>query len=231
MDFKERFLQIDEKKRQAYLYDILSKDTRLRNDFLGIFSDEFVVEPPNTDDVDLVDKALDEIKEIANDLASELNALDFEDINWNSYTDSGYYKEDYEIAEEYCEEELRDVLESRFDALDSNLKAGSITEVITWITGIYLGCKESDIDDPNEYFYEEPSDFFINELRYKLSEIDISGRNFTEQDLSDSLHIALKYSKENLNETGEFLKVIEGILCRCVTNSTQAKTASLLMKK
>ena len=131
MDFKKYFLQIDEMKRQAYLFDILSKNTKLRNDFLEIFSDEFIAEPPNPDDPDPVSRAMDEIREIANELTSELNDLDFEDIDWHCNSEPGYYQEDYEIAEEYCEQEFRDILESRIDALESNLKAGSITEVIT----------------------------------------------------------------------------------------------------
>ena len=231
MDFKERFLQIDEKKRQAYLYDILTKDPKQRNNFLEIFSDEFVVDPPNTSEKDPVNRAMDEIREIANDLSSELNDLDFEDIDWYSNEESGYYKEDYEIAEDYCKQEFRDVLEYRFDTLKSNLTAGSLTEVIIWIAGIYQGCQESDIDDPNEYFYEEPEELFINDLRYILSEIDISGRHFTEQDLSNSLHFALKYSKAFLKESGEFLKAIEGILCLCIRNREQATFASSLMQK
>ncbi len=81
MDFKDRFLQIDEKKRQAYLFGILSNDNNLRNDFLGIFSDEFVDEPPITNgSEDPVDMALRDIREIAEGLSSEFNDLLILDI-------------------------------------------------------------------------------------------------------------------------------------------------------
>ena len=139
MDFKERFLQIDKEKRQAHSFNILSNDNKLRNDFLEIFSDEFIAEPTMNNGSDPVDMALNDIREIANERSSELNDVDFEDIEWNCNSEPGYYQQYYEIAKEYYEQEFWDVLESRLDELNSNIKAGSLTEVIAWISGIYQG--------------------------------------------------------------------------------------------
>lgn len=159
MSFEAQFEKILIETKVRFLKELLDHNSGLQNQFLDYISD-----PDETEGKGELSHR-ECVMEFASDFREELEALDFEEPDWEDYTPrhSGYIPE-YEAMEHMAE----DMVDEEFDMLKSdilgNLEEGQVDIALYQYLGGYIACTTATINDEYEALGDY-TDYFLQSLK------------------------------------------------------------------
>ncbi len=208
-DFENLFNKITQSEKNKFLWDILNSDERIKKMFIEKYFQEWeAIRLQNPTGFD-VNELLNKIWEDAAEISRRLNQIDFEDLDWDSWEDPGYYVPDYEAAQMIAEGMADHALEGLLEKLKNEFKFGNLTHIVSELASIVHGIDMAEIYDPysnlsdysNDYFFEKVS-ITIREEKYKLL-----SRKFLPDDYKTAVGLLFKFQeeKEQKEENPEYL--------------------------
>lgn len=202
-ELEKLFQKIDNEQKNEFLLDILRNNERIKTKFMEKFLHQWenirLIDPPQYD----LSNLLKEIKKDAQTISSELNELNFEDIDWDLWDDPGYYVPDYEAAEMIAEDMADQAIEGLTDTLVYKTEVGSLTSIVSNLISTLHGIGMAEINDPHFNLSDDPNGYFFekvyNLVRKKQS--NLSARKFLSADFINALELFLNYQqRENCGQ-------------------------------
>jgi len=149
MEFEQLFRDIEPSVKLDFLFSHLVKNEGLRNQFT-----EYCLQTSSKGCSPLDPKSvLKIIKEISEKFKSELEVLDFEDMDWSDYTPRhGSYIPEYEAAENLAEDQLSDIFNEWKETARNHIENGQILQATCILAGIYDACIIASIEGGDDIF-------------------------------------------------------------------------------
>lgn len=204
LEDKKRFiLSVEEARRLDFLTNLLLSNDSLFLDFAKKFGK--TKPQPVKFDADQFKKA---INENFTQFKSDLEELDFEEVDWENWHDPGYYIPDYEIAMELAQEEA----DAFYDGWQLELKTtaglGNYLETLATFSGMYAAAMQAEINDPNCNVGDSANDYFIELLtkdRDANIEDDFKTPEFNSEELRALFEILFQFAKSTQPEVIDFV--------------------------
>lgn len=207
----------------AFLKSVLEKDQQLQREF-----ERFVEN--NVDPGSLIAATKQSvpdpeaiIAETAGNIRRELEALNLDEPDWESYVprSSGYIPE-YKAAEHMAEDEITAVLDEFYHTAENHVRAKRYDHAVLVMIGCYDGCMEAELE--SEYTFSEPREFMLSVLANHV------------QKLTDLLNIAtvpydhlyiftwavFHHATIHYDREPDFLQFYQGLLISLVESREQA---------
>lgn len=159
MNFEESFAKTTDEIKIAFLKELLDHNHGLQKQFLDYIS------VPDEADAEEEIPPREHIMEFASDFREELEALDFEDTDWENYTPrhAGYIPE-YEAIEHMAEDLVDEEFEMVKSGILGSLEEGQIDIALYQYAGAYIACITATIDDPYEALPDHTA-YFLHSLK------------------------------------------------------------------
>lgn len=229
IDFKRNIYQkASEEIKEEFLLNILKENQIYQKQFAALVLGQKDVETKLS-----IDKIRDEIK-------SELENMDFSDIEPDYYDYDHYYTDPWEIQYESAVERIEDVFSGYIEEASDFLKSNNIIDAFKILLGVYEGTAivEDNINDPDgiiDDFIDEidaKSHEFINDFVDLFKDCEKSEKALMR--MIDLLFERCKYYQKNANKYNEFnyqLNDFREVLLSLIINQTIAKYLDSYLEK
>lgn len=229
IDFKRNIYQkASEKIKEEFLLNMLKENKIYQKQFATLVLGQKDVETKLS-----IDKIQDEIK-------SELENMDFSDIEPDYYDYDHYYTDPWEIQYESAVERIEDVFQGYKEEASDFLKSNNIIDAFKILLGVYEGSSitEDNINDPEgimDDFIDEVDDIsneFINDFVALFKNCEKSEKALIR--IIDILFERCKYYLKNANKYNEFnyqLNDLKEVLLSLIINQTIAKYLDSYLEK
>lgn len=232
MDFKEIFNKVSEKEKTNYLFRLLNKDDKLRKDFLKSIS---INSGTNSSKTFKEDEFAELVKDSYNEFLSEMESLNLEDTDWESYVapHSGYIAE-WEAAQYMAEQDADELFEYMNEHFISLLFKNELESLLSELLAFYFASKEADINDPYDNL-SDPNEYFSNIHKgfvdYIIGKISIS--SIKDSILINTIKLFFKYFETEKKDCFENIKPFEElllVLLNSINNKEDIKQLSNITK-
>ena len=211
-NFEALFRSLEPEQKNEFLLQQLRADEQLRNTFLHVFRNAYSELRHRNMPAFQKDELLAQTVERADQLRRTIEAVDFGDLDWESYRLPGYYVPDYEVAAEMAEALADDLLNPWLSGLKTTMELGSFAEIMADIAALLAAVNLSNLNDPyenlgsGEYFMDQISQTFRSQQSMMLN------RQFTELELQQGFELLLAANNRFFLTTNELLKLMEAFI-------------------
>lgn len=211
-NFEALFRSLEPEQKNEFLLQQLRADEQLRNTFLHVFRNAYSELRHRNMPAFQKDELLAQTVERADQLRRTIEAVDFGDLDWESYRSPGYYVPDYEVAAEMAEALADDLLNPWLSGLKTTMELGSFAEIMADMAALWAAVNLSNLNDPNEslgsgeYFMDQISQTFRSQQSMMLN------RQFTELELQQGFELLLAANNRFFLTTNELLKLMEAFI-------------------
>lgn len=232
--FEKIFKSIDLQERSQYLWQLLEQNEGLKAGFLREYSSQAEEIRLQIKTVYNKEEALKSIEEEAEVLKSILEALDFEETDWDRWHNpSGHYMPDYEIAASIAEEEAEEMFEPYSNEFKESLLYGNFYDTAVNISMLMHGILKANINDPYNNLDDPPNHFFISMIHSIISKNkdEFQQRKFTTQDYAEGFEIILLTNQCHYREESSFITAMTPFLMLTIQNQENASLAWRLINE
>jgi hypothetical protein len=220
MDFKQRYNNTETSVKLNFLHSLLLKNQDLQNQFV-----EFCKQTSSQSEKPLDHKAvIKTIKGISGKFKTELETLDFEDIDWSSYVPrhNGYIEE-YEACENFAEDQLTDIFNGWKAQVSRLIANGNISEASHVLLGAYDACVSATINGADD-LYDHPTDNLLQFHKQLMMEVVPDIEATVKSDDQSTWAITAIFASYQKNHAGmtDYLKHFEPFMITLVENKNVA---------
>ncbi|PKP53177.1 MAG: hypothetical protein CVT92_05535 [Bacteroidetes bacterium HGW-Bacteroidetes-1] len=216
---------MDMKRKEDFLLKLLEGNDILKGKFIDNYKDEYEkirlhVSKPYEPEV-----LMQSIEDEAEIFREEIEEVDFEEVDWESYNSHGHYVPEYEIAAELAEEEANDFLQPWLDKLKEAMQFNDFTEIVRRLSAIVLGSETAEINDPDENLSPEPNRYFIDRTKEFLDTryFTLKDRYFSDDDLRNGFDLLFRFNQKCFSESISCLGLFQDLLIKVTTNKSSAE--------
>ena len=204
-----------------FLRLLLEKNEGLRNQFLEYCKPDGLIgesheKQENTGEI---------ISETCENLKDDLEALNFEDIDWEDYRPrhSGYIPE-YEAIENIAEDQLNEIFDGWKDEILSLINNGQSLNAVCTMLGAYDACLDADIPGSGDVFGDitetllQNHHLIMNDALMAIKATIISG-----DQAFQVAEVVLDHYQRNYSDTRDYLKYFEPFMITLVENGDVAE--------
>jgi len=219
MDFKELFSRTDSAVKMEFLEQALLKNENLRNQFTKFCQSQkptSVRKKPEKASEKIISQACDELK-------SELEVLDFEDIDWRDYTPRhGRYIEDYEAVENFAEDQLTEIFDVWKKNICSTIQNGQLEHAVCQCLGTYDACLQAEISGSEDIFEDLTETLLQDHREIMIETVDVMNTTVkSEEQAILAIEAVLDHYMKNYRGIRNYLRYFEPLLlCLTETGST-----------
>ena len=221
MDFERLFQDTEPSVKLYFLYSLLVKNERLRNQFSEFCKQAGSKERDGQDQ----NATLRLIIEKERECKSELEAIDFEDMDWGEYVPrhTGYIPED-EAMEDMAEEQLTVVFSGWQASVTRLIENGQLLQAICVLLGAYDACLTATIKGEDDIY----DDFKDNLLQFHEQLMDevipvVECTVKSDEQCILSIEAVIQNYKQRHNGITGYLKHFEPFLITLVENGDIAE--------
>jgi len=226
MDFTKLYYDTETSVKLEFLQSILLKNEVLRNQFLKY------CKPAETavESTEAQQHPREIIAENCEQLKDDLEALNFEDIDWEDYSPrhSGYIPE-YEAMEHIAEDQLDLIFQGWEDEIILLVYNGQPLTAVCTILGAYDACLNADIPGSGDVFGDSTGALLgYHEKIVNLSVTAMKATVITGNHAYLAAETILNHYRHSYNGNKDFLKYFEPLL---IGLAETKETADLLLQK
>ncbi len=222
MNFENVFEHVPDHIKLTFLQELLARNHGLQQQFL-----DYINESVNDEKASKNESTPEEhIREEAEAFREELEMLDFEEPDWESYVPrhSGYIPE-YEALEHMAE----DMVDQEFELLKNGIldkfRNGKIDVALYQYIGAYNACVTANINDEYEAIYDHEGYFLERLKEIEKDLIDQLNKSVVSNEKTAIITKAIfNENASNPSDEINLLKFLEPILLTLCTNKTIANT-------
>ncbi len=232
--FSELYSSLGLQEHSSFLLELLENDKSIRDKFLTRYKKESeIIRLSSKTPEYRTDESLSHIEDEANNFKEELEDLDLENLEWDSYPYTRDYVPEYEIANELAEDEANRVFSAYHTALKSAVDHGNLLDITTQLSIIFHGALTADINDPDYNLGDPPSDYFISETNTLLegNQSELTIRKFKDTDFQQSIDLIFAFNNKNYDADVHFLEAILKFLFSIINTEQKARWAWDIMQK
>lgn len=232
--FTELYRSLGLQEHSSFLLKLLENDKSIRDKFLARYKKESETIRLSSGTPEYhADESLSNIEVEANNFKEELEDLDLENLDWESYPYTREYVPDYEIANELAEKEANRIFDNYRMALKSAVQHGNLLDITTQLSVIFHGALKANINDPDYNLGDPPSDYFIGETNTLLedNQSDFNIRKFKDVDFQQSIDLIFAINNKNDDSDAQFLKAILKFLLSIINTEQKARWAWEIIQK
>ncbi len=159
MNFKEFYNTISDREKIEFLTKLLVENTDLQRNFMESVKIPLTIE--NSSKIINYEEFIIQIKANCIELNEIFQNIDISEVDWDNYQGDSHYREDWEIMQEFAEDQINTALEPSKDYLLNCIIENNILELLIYVSALYDVCTSIELDDPNESLGDMQEDTWI----------------------------------------------------------------------
>ncbi len=157
MDFKEFYESVTDEAKIGFLTDLLNDNADLQRSFLEKVRFNL---PENTSHLSFSDfEGL--VAEFTSEIFDQFNEVDISDVDWDNIQNTGYYRQDWEIAQEYAENEIMEAFVPVKDFLLECIISNRMEHLAAYLIALYQVCSTIELEDNDENLGDSQTDTWM----------------------------------------------------------------------
>lgn len=225
-DKKQFIFSVEKELRIEFLTNLLLSNDNLFLDFAKHFGKKKSQVPKF--DADRFQKTM---YEFFKEFKSDLEELDFEEVDWDNWHDPGYYVPEYEIAMEIAQEEAETFYEGWQLELQTTAGVGNRFETLAKFCGMFAAAMQAEINDPHINVGDPANEYFIELMkkdRDAILEDFFTTIELNSDELSALFDVLLQFAKST---HPEIIDLVAKFLIGLIRSGEEANAIISLMEK
>ncbi len=221
MNFKEIFDKATDKTKLDFLFAILEHNEKLKDEFIN-----YVETQGKSDKTPAYGMFVSAIKNYEQECREELEIIDVENPDWDSYTPShSGYIEEWEQYQEATEQEIEAIYRFWQNSLIDTIIGQRIETGLAMLIGAYEASLNSEINDTIESL-GDPNEFLVKQhkelMKYYIEKIEQAAIN--EHSIFSSFRLFLEYCEKKYPGNESYPRYFEPVLLALAEKSGNPET-------